>query len=232
MELRDRTGRAWQLGDRVKWRVMPAVLGTVMATADKSHLHVGVDWDGAMHIDWCEPDEIEFIEANPDWEMQQRVIRTMRTALEGHHQKVSGGISWYVDDVAIDCDADEVYRVLADALMDARLVQMPPVDREGLGRRVRDVWLEWASEQPGPELSWLTPWEELTESEREVDRRIGEALAASVYAGPEVGVLRSRIDAALGWLDGKHTGFACSEQCCCSFGVVRAALLGREEEVG
>jgi hypothetical protein len=48
--------------------------------------------------------------------------------------------------------------------------------REELGRVVRHEWLRWAREQPDPKPSWLLPWEELTEAEREVDRRIGTAL--------------------------------------------------------
>lgn len=51
-------------------------------------------------------------------------------------------------------------------------------EREALGRRVRKAWCEWAREQPDPKPSWLLPWEELSEPEREADRRIGEALAA------------------------------------------------------
>jgi hypothetical protein len=42
---------------------------------------------------------------------------------------------------------------------------------------VRDEWIAWAREQPNPKPSWLTPWEELTEPEREVDRRIGVRVA-------------------------------------------------------
>ena len=38
-------------------------------------------------------------------------------------------------------------------------------------------WVKWALEQPSPKPSWLSPWKELTEPEREVDRRIGEAVA-------------------------------------------------------
>lgn len=48
--------------------------------------------------------------------------------------------------------------------------------REELGRLVRSIWLEWAKEQPNPKPSWLLPWEELSEPEKEVDRRIGEKL--------------------------------------------------------
>lgn len=51
-------------------------------------------------------------------------------------------------------------------------------DRESLGRIVRTVWIEWAREQPNPKPTWLQPWEELTEPEREVDRRIGERIAS------------------------------------------------------
>lgn len=48
--------------------------------------------------------------------------------------------------------------------------------RERLGRRVREVWITWAKEQPNPKPSWLTPWEELPEPDKEVDRRIGTAI--------------------------------------------------------
>lgn len=59
-----------------------------------------------------------------------------------------------------------------------------PVDRESLGRLVRKVWIGWASEQPNPKPSWLVPWEDLSEPDREVDRRIGETLArAGISAG-------------------------------------------------
>jgi hypothetical protein len=44
---------------------------------------------------------------------------------------------------------------------------------ETLGRIVRDIWRAWAQEQSDPKLSWLLPWDQLTEPEREVDRRIG-----------------------------------------------------------
>jgi len=71
-------------------------------------------------------------------------------------------------------------------------VAMPPVfpprlfdfvaprspNREELGKLVRAVWIGWAKEQPNPKPSWLKPWEELSEPDREVDRRIGETLAA------------------------------------------------------
>jgi hypothetical protein len=49
-------------------------------------------------------------------------------------------------------------------------------ERDAGGRLVREVWIEWAREQPNPKPSWLVPWEGLSESDREVDRRIAERL--------------------------------------------------------
>lgn len=49
-------------------------------------------------------------------------------------------------------------------------------DREALGRAVRAEWMAWAQEQPRPKPSWLVPWDELAEPDREADRRIGERL--------------------------------------------------------
>lgn len=48
--------------------------------------------------------------------------------------------------------------------------------REDLGRLVRDIWIEWAQQQPSPKPSWLVPWENLTSSDKEVDMCIGKAL--------------------------------------------------------
>jgi hypothetical protein len=48
---------------------------------------------------------------------------------------------------------------------------------ERLGRVVREAWVEWAEEQPDPKPSWLIPWEQLSESQREVDMRIGLTVA-------------------------------------------------------
>lgn len=58
-----------------------------------------------------------------------------------------------------------------------------PADRELLGKLVRDAWIRWAQKQPNPKPNWLTPWEELSESDREVDRQIGEAIARWTLVG-------------------------------------------------
>jgi hypothetical protein len=57
-----------------------------------------------------------------------------------------------------------------------------PDPREPLGRLVRDTWVTWAREQPNPKPSWLAPWDELDDGQREVDMRIGAAVAETVVA--------------------------------------------------
>jgi hypothetical protein len=54
---------------------------------------------------------------------------------------------------------------------------MTPEQREFVGKLVRRVWVGWAKEQPNPKPSWLVPYEELPEPDKEVDRRIGETVA-------------------------------------------------------
>jgi len=49
-------------------------------------------------------------------------------------------------------------------------------DRDALGRRVREVWVAWAKRQPSPKPSWLVPYDELSEADKEADRCIGAAL--------------------------------------------------------
>lgn len=61
------------------------------------------------------------------------------------------------------------------------------MDREQLGRRVREVWIAWAREQPNPKPSWLVPWEGLSEPDKEVDRRIGAAIWCDAMA--QMGVM-------------------------------------------
>ena len=68
--------------------------------------------------------------------------------------------------------------------------------RKTLGRVVRRVWVAWALEQPDPKDSWLMTWSELDGGQREVDMRIGEAVAAAACrdAQGELADLQRRID--------------------------------------
>lgn len=70
----------------------------------------------------------------------------------------------------------------------------PAEPRELVGRSVRQVWVEWAAEQADPKPSWLLPWEELDDGQKEVDMRIGAALfEAGRKAGLEYATL-ARVD--------------------------------------
>ena len=53
-------------------------------------------------------------------------------------------------------------------------------DREPLGRVVRETWVAWAKEQPdvAEHPSWTEPYDRIPARDREVDMRIGSAVAA------------------------------------------------------
>ncbi len=73
--------------------------------------------------------------------------------------------------------SEEASCVLREVVLAERGSAAPDSDlREFLGKLVRAEWVKWAREQPSPKPSWLQSWDELTEPEREVDRRIGEAI--------------------------------------------------------
>jgi len=46
-----------------------------------------------------------------------------------------------------------------------------------LGRMVREAWVRWAQMQPSPKPSWLLPYDDLSEPDKEADRQIGETIA-------------------------------------------------------
>jgi hypothetical protein len=68
-------------------------------------------------------------------------------------------------------------------------------DREPYGRLVRETWVNWAREQYRAKPSWITDWDELDDGQREVDMRIGSAVAAQAVhdAGVDVDVMRMRL---------------------------------------
>ncbi len=57
---------------------------------------------------------------------------------------------------------------------------MSEIDRESLGRLVRETWVAWAEGLDSPKDHWLQPWDELVEGMKEVDRLIGVAVAKRV----------------------------------------------------
>jgi hypothetical protein len=69
---------------------------------------------------------------------------------------------------------------------------MKPEPRDALGKAVRAEWVKWAQEQEDPKPSWLVEWEWLSERDKEVDRRIAEAVVhklALMIVPPMIGAL-------------------------------------------
>jgi hypothetical protein len=62
--------------------------------------------------------------------------------------------------------------------------------RDFRGRLVREAWVRWAVTQPSPKPSWLVPWEELPEPDREADRLIADSVlrgcVTDIYGDLEV----------------------------------------------
>ncbi len=58
-----------------------------------------------------------------------------------------------------------------------------PYDRDQLGRFVREAWVRWAKTQPSPKSSWLVPYDDLSEPDKEADRQIGETIARWTLIG-------------------------------------------------
>ena len=78
-----------------------------------------------------------------------------------------------------------------------------PFHRDALGRMVRTVWVRWAQTQPSPKPSWLLPYDELSEPDKEADRQIGEAIARWTLIGDAA---RAALDAPLSYL--KNSGWS------------------------
>ena len=98
-----------------------------------------------------------------------------------------------------------------------------PFDRDVLGRMVREAWVRWAEAQPEPKPSWLVPYAELEEVDKEADRQIGESIARWTLAGdaarfsmiaehmPEAKFLRNLIR-SVEWAKRRLMRYALAEQ--------------------
>lgn len=73
--------------------------------------------------------------------------------------------------------------------MDRDQMNSHPYDRDELGRVVRTAWIAWAKTQPDPKPSWLAPYDDLSEPDKEADRQIGEAVvrATRTDSNPDPG---------------------------------------------
>lgn len=69
-----------------------------------------------------------------------------------------------------------------------------PFTRDELGKIVRDEWVKFAQQDPKSPPHHLVPWENLDEKNREVDRRIGEAVVRAVSAKIRTSDVVSEVD--------------------------------------
>ncbi len=72
-------------------------------------------------------------------------------------------------------DAKEEIARLREVLLDGS--RPLPFTREDAGRMVREAWVRWAETQPNPKASWLVPYHQLDDADKEADRQIGETVA-------------------------------------------------------
>lgn len=88
----------------------------------------------------------------------------------------------------------EMSHIAAEAELRAQKVEWPQVvfhaPEEG-GRAVRHAWVEWAKTQPNPKPSWLVPYDDLSEPDKEADRQIAQYLAQTFLRD-----LREKLSAA------------------------------------
>jgi hypothetical protein len=83
------------------------------------------------------------------------------------------------------------------------------MNRDDLGRIVRKAWVRWARMQPDPKPSWLVPYDELSEADKEADRQIGEAVASETLRRFLADVHRAAYGP--GWEDKWHSSYG--ERC-------------------
>jgi len=98
------------------------------------------------------------------------------------------------------------------------------MDREQLGRLVRETFVRQASRRPDAKPSHLVPWERMPEEERETDRLIGEAVAAAAVRG---GALARAVEEHLRQVDSCTD---CDRKDSHGLDAVREALAGSPRE--
>jgi len=99
--------------------------------------------------------------------------RWLKTAQYGDKPKPE------LEDYVLKAIASTVDKMRKPEPVEASLARnpIPGLSPDELGKAVRDQgWLPWASQQPNPKDSWLVPWDDLNETDREADRQIGLAL--------------------------------------------------------
>jgi hypothetical protein len=91
-----------------------------------------------------------------------------------------GWMCYACDDIPDGAIESAMQNVVKPLLIATQYPRGKRLDRDVLGRVVRSAWIEWAGQQPNPKSSWLVPYDELDEPDKEADRLIGERVAQYV----------------------------------------------------
>lgn len=83
-------------------------------------------------------------------------------------------------ETAMDEGREELHAKINQLIDESGEDAEPRLSTESLGRLVREVWIEWAKAQPDPKPSWLVPWAELDERDKDADRQIAGAIRDAV----------------------------------------------------
>jgi hypothetical protein len=88
------------------------------------------------------------------------------------------------------------------------ITNLPPDEqREHFGRLVRDAWVLYCLETGDTKPSHIAPWDDLSEWDKEADRRIGDAFVDIIaLAVGAIAVERDRYRAALEHLNATGLG--------------------------
>lgn len=112
-----------------------------------------------------------------DLEDMARVGKSLLEAIAAIQFKGSPYETWHPADCPTEIVGD-LFNDLTDPALstpgDAQASGV--VDRDYGGRLVREAWVRWALTQPNPKPTWLVPYDELSEPDKEADRQIAEAL--------------------------------------------------------
>lgn len=109
-------------------------------------------------------------ETLPQWKLYDRALRP--DGYRGQIRQISGTSAYVLPDRG----------TIGQWFYFSELKEALPLTRDDLGRMVREAWIIWAKTQANPKPSWLVPYDELAECDKEADRQIGDYLSRALSA--------------------------------------------------
>jgi len=110
-----------------------------------------------------------------------RLVREIDVALNGADAAPQASLCDIAGQVCkVSREGGPILQRLAASPKPAGAAPLP--DRDIGGRIVREAWMRWALTQACPKPSWLVPYDDLSEADKEADRQIFEACAGRAPA--------------------------------------------------